>query len=135
MLYSWLVDFIVMFLIVFLVYLLFINKRKYNYSLLNENDQVKIFINRYKINIEKVNYKYLLSVIAFINSFIIAFTATIITNINSIIWSLIVCFVVLCILVYSMYEIAGRYFKNLEKKEKVVKVKKKRKNRKSEGEK
>ncbi len=45
MVYNCLVDFLVMFLIIFLVYLLVVNIRKYNYSLLNESDQVKIFIN------------------------------------------------------------------------------------------
>jgi hypothetical protein len=121
-----------MFLIIFLVYLLVVNRRKYNYSLLNENDQVKIFINRYKINIEKVNYKYLLSVIAFINSFILSLTSAIIFRIDNVLLSICVSFIIIFSLIFILFEIAGRYFKRLEGKVKEVKVinKKNKKNKK-----
>ena len=128
-------DFMLMFLLVYLFNVFYVNKFKRDYNKLKKNDPIVIFVLRYDLSLKKLNYVYLINILGIINSFIIAFTATIITNIDSIVWSLIVCFVVLCVLVYSLYEIAGRYFKKLEKKEKVVKVKKKRKNKKSEGEK
>lgn len=128
-------DFMLMFLLVYLFNVFYVNKFKRDYNKLKKNDPIVIFVLRYDLSLKKLNYVYLINILGIINSFIIAFTATIITNIDSIVWSLIVCFVVLCVLVYSLYEIAGRYFKKLEKKEKVVKVKNKRKNKKSEGEK
>lgn len=128
-------DFMLMFLLVYLFNVFYVNKFKRDYNKLKKNDPIVIFVLRYDLSLKKLNYVYLINILGIINSFIIAFTATIITNIDSIVWSLIVCFVVLCVLVYSLYEIAGRYFKKLENKEKIIKVKKKRKNKKSEGEK
>ena len=132
MILNLLVDFVLMFLVIYLVYLLFVNRKKSNYYALKENDFIKMFVKRYNINIEKVNYKLLINVIALINSLIIAFTSTIILKIESIIWSIIVAFVVLFLLEYSLFEIVGRYFKKLEGQ---VKVKeKKKKNKKKEDE-
>ena len=127
-------DFMLMFLLIYLFNVFYVNKFKRDYNKLKKNDPIVIFVLRYDLSLKKLNYVYLINILGLINSFIIAFTATIIINIESVIWSIIVCFVVLCILVYSTYEIAGRYFKNLESKEKVVK-KRKNKKRKSEGEK
>ena len=125
------IDFMMMFLIIYLVYIFFINKRKANYELLKENDFIKIFVQRYNIDIEKIDYRFLINIIALINSFIIAFTSTIILNIKSIIWSIIVAFVVLFLLVYILFGLAGKYLKNIEKQTK-VKMKKKKKIKKKE---
>lgn len=128
-------DFMFLFLFIYLFNLFYINKFKRDFDKLKKNDPIVIFVLRYDLSLKKLNYVYLINILGLINSFIIAFTATIITNIESLIWSIIVCFVVLCVLVYCLYEIAGSYFKKLESKEKVVKVKKKKnKKRKSEGE-
>ena len=130
---KYVLDFMLMFLFIYLFNLFYVNKFKRDFDKLKKTDPIAIFVLRYDLSLKKLNYVYLINILGLINSFIIAFTATIITNIESIVWSIIVCFVVLCILVYSMYEIAGRYFKKLESREKVVK-KRKSKKRKSEGE-
>ena len=132
-----LIDFVLMFIVIFLVYLFFINRKKIKYEQLKETDFIKIFIRRYNINVEKVNYNFLINTLALINSFIIAFTSTVILKIESFIWSVIVAFVVLFLLVYSLFELAGRYFKNLEGKVKTkkVKTKKRKKLKKKEDEK
>lgn len=128
-------DFLFIFLIVYLVYLLFINRRKKNYKLLKNDDFIKLFINRYNIDVEKINYRLLLNTIALINSFVIALTSTIILKIDSIIWSIIVAFVVLFVLVFILFGAAGKYFKKSEGKTKVkVKKNKKRKSKKEDEE-
>ena len=134
MIFDLLIDFVLMFLIIYLVYLILINRKKVKYEQLKETDFIKIFIRRYNINVEKVNYKLLINVVALINSFIIAFTSTIILKIESIVWSVIVAFVVLFLLVYSLFELAGRYFKKIEGQVK-LKEKKKKKLKKKEDEK
>jgi membrane protein insertase Oxa1/YidC/SpoIIIJ len=56
------------------------------------------------------------------NSFIIAFAGAIITRIESFIWSIIVCLFVVMILMYALFNIAGRYFQKeqLNYKEKTI---------------
>ena len=53
-----LIDFVLMFIVIFLVYLFFINRKKIKYEQLKETDFIKIFIRRYNINVEKVNYNF-----------------------------------------------------------------------------
>ena len=128
-------DFMLLFLLIFLFELFYVNKFKKDFNKLKETDPVVIFVLRYNIDLSKVSYVYLNNVLAFVNSFIISLTATIITNIDNILLALAICFIVICCLLYILYEQTGKYFKKLETKENVVrKSRKKRKNKKSEGE-
>ena len=134
-----LIDFLVIFVLVCLVYLLFINRSKKDFNKLKPNDFIRMFVLKYDIDINKINYNFMINLIAVINSFIIAITSAIIIKIEGLIWSLIVCFVLLFILVFVLFDLAGKYIKKTETKEKKVKkakvVKKKKKIKKKEDEK
>ena len=114
---QFLYDFILIFLLFYIIYRTFIMKKKKTFSKLKKNDEVRLFILRYNIDVKKINYKKLLNVISIINSFIISFTSALILNIDSFIWSIIVSFLLIMILSYSLFELAGRYFKKMEVKD------------------
>lgn len=107
-------DFILLFLMCLIIYLVFVAKRKKDYSKLKKNDEIVIFVTRYRLNPKKTNYKKLVYILYIINSFIISFTSVLILNIENIWWSIVICFIVIFVLVYSLFEIAGRYFKKME---------------------
>ncbi len=107
-------DFALIFLIVLIVYFVFLNKKRKEYSKLKDTDEIKLFILRYGLNMKKTKYKTVLNTVTIINSFIISFSATIISYIDNVLWSLLVGFVLLIIMIYSCYEIAGRYLKRRE---------------------
>ena len=109
-------DFVVLFIIVLIVYFVFLNKKRKDYSKLKQNDEIKLFIARYNLDMKKTKYKTVLNTVTIINSFIIAFSATIIGFIDNIIWSILVGFVILLVLIYSLYEIFGRLLKRREDK-------------------
>ena len=73
-----LIDFLVIFVIVCLVYLLFINRSKKDFNKLKPNDFIRMFVLKYNIDINKINYNFMVNLIAIINSFIIAITSAII---------------------------------------------------------
>ena len=108
-------DFIFIFLLVYIVYSVFLKKRK-NYKGLSDNDMIKIFIRRYNLDMRKTKFENVVKAITFINSFIISFCSVIVINIDSIVWSIIISFVVIMSLLYSLYEITGRAFKRKEEK-------------------
>ncbi len=65
---------------------------------------------RFKIDKKKINYKKEIKYITFINSFIIASVGTFVTCLDiMIILQLALGFVLLLALIYSLYEIYGRY--------------------------
>ena len=136
-----LIEFLVLFVIIFIVYKL-IYRRKKDFSKLKDSDEIRVFVLRYNIDIRKIDYKKLLTVLALINAFIIAFTATIIVRIESIAWSIIVCLLIVLALIFSLFNLAGRYFKSHEKEivieekiEEVIKETRKKKTKKKEGKK
>ncbi len=112
-------DFVLLFLLFYLIYTVFLNKKKRDYSKLKKNDVIKIFIARYDLDMRKTDYKKVLNVITIINSFIISFSATLVLHIENFWLKVAVCFVVIFILIYSLFEIAGRYFKNKEEQKNV----------------
>jgi len=114
------IFFIVVFLIVF-IFCYFIapyinvNKHKRNkkdkeakedFKYTNE---LKLVIIRYHLDEKKVNYKELLLVTSLCNAFIISLTSTIISNIPlKMYYQLAIGFVILFLLIYSVFEIVGR---------------------------
>lgn len=112
-------DFILIFLIVLIVSFVFINKKKKSYSKLKKTDAIKMFIARYNIDVRKISYKKILNVVTLISSFIISFASTLVLYIDSILWAILVCFVVTLLLIYTLFEIAGRTLKKMEEKKNV----------------
>ena len=112
-----LIYFGVCFIVVFLLYL-FINK-KFRKEYKEGKQQVEIYylISRFKLDMRVTKYKTIKLIVAFLNSFIIAFTFTLIINLKyKYAFKLMIAFVVMFILIYSLYEIAGRMLKKKELK-------------------
>ena len=112
--FNFLLDFIIVFIVVYLLYVLFFNKKRRNYKTLKKNDEVKLFIDRYNLDMKKIEYKKVLQVVTIINTFILSFTTVLIVRIKGFMISLLIGFVVIMILIYSLYEITGNYFKRKE---------------------
>ncbi len=137
-----LIEFVLLFLLVFCTYKLIYRKKK-DFSKLKDNNSIKTFVLKYDLDVRKIDYRKLVNVILLINSFIISFTAIIIIQIDSLMWSILTSVFIILVLMITLFEIAGRYFKKEEKKykepvvekeiDKVVKdIKKKKTKRKKE---
>ena len=114
--YMFLIDFVVFFIIFYLFYILYLKKRKKDYEKLKKSDYIKLFIAKYNLDIRKTKYKTILNTLAFNNAFTIAFTSALIINIKGFFWRIAVSFIVLFILLFSLYELSGRYLKKREDK-------------------
>jgi len=111
-----LIDFVVLFTLIFLVYMVFINKKRKKDDTLKKASEVKMIIARHNLNMKKIKYKNLLLSVSIANSFILSFTAVLIIHIKSIWLSLLIGFIVVVLLTYSLYEIIGRHYKKKEMK-------------------
>ena len=136
-----LIEFLVLFIIIFIIYKR-IYRNKKDFSKLKDTDEIRIFVLKYDIDVRKIDYKKLLNVLAILNAFIIAFTATIIVRIKSFAWAIVVCIFIVMTLLLTLFTIAGRYFKSKESEvtiesriDEVVKESKKKKTKKKEGKK
>ncbi len=111
------ITFIVLFIIYYYVYL----KPKWYYyngkkkSKKNKNDPLNFMEftylkNKFKLDINKINVLYILRLIGIIDAFIISLTGTIVYYIpGPLLWKYLVGFAILFALIYSLYEVFGRY--------------------------
>lgn len=111
--------FLVLFVIFYIIHYIFdaikIKKNKLDNIML-----MSYVIKKFKINKNKINYKKELKWMALINSFIISSVATFVSCIDTYIFlQLGIGFVLLFLLIYSLYEIYGRHLlKKIRREEK-----------------
>lgn len=113
-----LILFLIILVIVFLLdyvfvkkkYLKRLNVKKKNKKKNNELTEIAYLVGKFKLNKKELPMNKLLLGISFINGFIISFVAIVVLLINiHIIFQLIIGFILLLALIYSLYELIGRY--------------------------
>ena len=109
-----LIYFISSYILVFLIYALVLYRRKKKEF--KQNLEVEYIINKFKLDKRKIDYNKLKWILTIVNPFIISITFLVVINVDSFILGIIISFVIMMALIYSIYEIIGRYLKkHLEK--------------------
>ena len=116
--YFYAVIFIVVFLVTYVMDLIKIKRKKFK-----KIGEMQYLVGKFKLDINRINYKIHCLIISLINAFIISTVTLVISLVDAIMAiQLLVGFVLLFALIYSLYEIYGRI---LVKKGYVLKKKKK----------
>ena len=105
------IYFLVAYIIIFLIYVLVINRKKKTYKETKENIEVQYLVKKFNLDKRKIKYSTLKWYINVVNPLIIATTFVIVTNIESLLWGILIGFVVMMALIYSVYELLGRILK------------------------
>ena len=106
-----LIFFFVLTLLIFLVDYFVVFKKRLKSKKIKNTDilEINYLIGKFQLDPNKILYKPLSLYCALINGFIISFTVTVISNIKvHMIFQLLIGFVMLFGLIYSVYEIYGR---------------------------
>ena len=106
-----LILFVVSFIIVFLLYRIFIIKKAKRKKNPKEPFEVTYLVNKYKLDLEKINYKRLLNVISLVSSFDIALVVVIIVLLKSFILEIIVGFISTLIIILVSYHLVYLVYK------------------------
>jgi len=110
---------LMMFILAFLVIFIFYNIRYRSKKIRTRKKEIteaKYIINKFDLDMKKIKYKDLLFTISIVNSTIIGFTFMVVMHIESYALGLIIGFVLLILLTYSIYEIIGRYYQKKGRK-------------------
>lgn len=99
------------YLILFLIYVFVINRKRKVYSDGKKYLEVNYIVNKFNLDMRKVKYNEIKWTLTFINPLIMSTTFVIVINIKNTLLSLILGFIVMMMLIYSVYEIIGRFFK------------------------
>lgn len=108
------IYFVVSYLIIFLLYSLVINRKKKSYKDATKQMDILYLVNKFKLNTKKTKYNTLKWITNIINPLIISITFIIVTNIKSFTLGIMIGFLVMLMLIYSIYEIIGRILKKKE---------------------
>lgn len=112
---TYILFFIIIFLVLMLFFTIFYNNRIYK-SKEKKLSEVKYFVKKFKLNRNLINLKKFYNGIALINSLIISFVSILLIYMD-IVWEfnyileLIIGFIILFLLIYSLYEIYGNILK------------------------
>lgn len=108
------IYFVVSYLIIFLLYSLVINRKKKSYKDATKQMDILYLVNKFKLNTKKTKYNTIKWITNIINPLIISITFIIVTNIKSFTLGIMIGFLVMMMLIYSIYEIIGRILKKKE---------------------
>lgn len=103
---------LLMFIIFFVDYYFFMKKKLKGKGKRNKDDimEINYLIGKFKLDKKKILYKPTALWCALINAFIMSLVATVVYNIKlHMMWQLLIAFVLLFALIYSLYEIYGRH--------------------------
>lgn len=106
-----LILFLISFIVVFLLYQLFIVRRAKSKKNPKEPFEVTYLTTKYKLDLEKVNYKKLLRVISIVSSFDIALVVSIIVLLKSFILEIIVGFISILVIILVSYHLVYLFYK------------------------
>lgn len=106
--------YIIAFLIVYFFYLVTVVFQSKKSDKFKKSNQVLYFVKRYKINMNKINFKSFVNVLALTNSLIIstAFMATFL--VKNLILQLLIGFLLLIPLILFSYHLIGKHYKKKE---------------------
>lgn len=113
---DYLITFVFCFTIIYFVYFVIIINRKQGLEKFKTGKQIEFFKTVYKLDFRKINVKKFANSLALTNSFIMAFTITILELVDGIAIKLLLGFIILIPLMLLMYKILGNYYQNGGKK-------------------
>ena len=106
---DYVIYFLIAFIIVYLFYFLTVIMQKKKYDKFKSSNQVMYFVNRYKLNVKKINIKKFINIISLTNSLIIAVSFAAVIKIENSILMLFIGFLILIPLMLLSYHFIGKY--------------------------
>ena len=106
-----LILFLISFIVVFLLYQIFIVRRAISKKNPKEPFEITYLTTKYKLDLEKVDYKKLLRVISIVSSFDIALVVSIIVLLKSFILEIIVGFISILVIILVSYHLVYLFYK------------------------
>lgn len=113
---------LIVFVIIYLLYFIFVINKRSKLEKMKDNSNVIYLINKYGLDLKKVDIKVLGHIIALTNSFILSTTLFLISFINNLAFKILGCIIILIPFQFIMYHIIGKmYEKNNQTKKRGIK--------------
>ena len=101
---------LVTFIVIYLAYVVFVINRKEKLQKLKKSMMVQYLVNKYKVDLKKVNMKVLGHIIALTTAFILSATLFVISFVDNYILKILLSFAILMPFQYIMFMIVGKMY-------------------------
>jgi len=102
---------LITFVVIYLFYVIFVINKKSKLEKMKNNAGVLYLVNKYKLDLRKINMKVLAHMIALTNSFILSVTLFILSFVDNFMLKILLCFIIIIPFQYVMYMIIGKMYK------------------------
>lgn len=102
--------FILTFLFIFIIYELFLIRRNKKNKTKKQPAEIQYLVNRYHLNLKKVNYKRLLNIVSFVSALDISIVVTVISLLDNVYLQLAIGFVSIVTVILISYSIVGKIY-------------------------
>ena len=106
-----LILFLLCFLLVLLVYEIFIVRKAKKNKSKKYPMEVKYLINRYHLNMRKVDYPQLLQIVALVSSFDIAFIVSVVMFVDNYLWQILSVLILVLPVIFVSYHFVGSFYR------------------------
>ena len=103
--------FLLCFFLVLIVYEIFIVRRAKTKKAKKQPVEVRYLIDRYHLNMKKVDYPQLLQIVALVSSFDISFIVSVIVILDSYLWQIVAVFVLVLPVIILSYHFVGMFYR------------------------
>lgn len=108
----------IVFIIIYLCYVIFVINKKNKLEKMKSNAGVIYLVNKYQIDLKKINMKVLAHMIALANSFILSITLFILSFVDNYMLKILLCFIIIIPFQYIMYMIIGKMYQKEKRSKK-----------------
>ena len=113
---KYLVLFLIFLIIIYAFYYVLFVRKQLTYNKDRVFADLKILINYYKIDVEKIGYQKVLRILNFINSLMLSLMVLLVVNIDKVTYKLIILFILMVPCIWVVYYFLAKYLKHLERK-------------------
>ncbi len=106
---KYIVCFLLSFIIVYLFYMVTVVLQKNKYEKFKKSNQVLYFVNKYKLNVNKIDIAKFVRIIALVNSFIVAASFTVVIEVSNVMLLILIGLLTIIPLTLICYHFIGVY--------------------------
>lgn len=110
------IFFVLFFIIIYALYYMLFVRKQTTFNKDNVFSDLKILMNYYKIDVEKIGYQKVLRILCFINSLMLSLMVLMVINIEKTTFKLLILLILMIPSIWVVYYFLAKYLKHLEGK-------------------
>ena len=113
---AYLISFVIFFIIFYVLYYMMYIRKNIKYDKTKLSADIKILVEYYKIDVEKIGYQKLLRIMNVVNSSMLSLLILVVANIDKFIYKFLILLILIMPSMWVTYYFLSKYLKYIERK-------------------